>query len=297
MNSILGQHRKIFHDHLAEKVLTLSAVGIASNADKASEQSRAIAKSIAIKLGAKKDTAKQKGQTSGSDFETLCEQFIRESFKEFRHLRPGSWEVEKIGGSRSKDRLRIAEYEQYQHLQVLQRAIKGSPELEAALGADYLITPDIIVFRNLEDDTAINLDRQIVDDYFAKLAILRKSNGGKPILHASISCKWTIRSDRSQNSRSEGLNLIRNRKGHLPHVMVVTGEPMPSRIASIALGTGDIDCVYHFALQELIEAVNEFDQVKLKRKSSDSIASDLLKMMIDGKRLKDISDLPLDLAV
>jgi hypothetical protein len=57
------------------------------------------------------------------------------------------------------------------------------------------------------------------------------------------SSKWTIRSDRSQNSRAEALNLIRNRKGHLPHIVVVTGEPLPSRLASITLGTGDIDWV------------------------------------------------------
>ncbi|MBN1975836.1 MAG: restriction endonuclease, partial [Anaerolineae bacterium] len=33
-----------------------------------------------------------------------------------------------------------------------------------------------------------------------------------------MSCKWTIRSDRGQNPRTEVLNLIRNRKGHLPHI-------------------------------------------------------------------------------
>lgn len=30
---------------------------------------------------------------------------------------------------------------------------------------------------------------------------------------------------------------------------------IPSRLASLALGTGDLDTVYHFALPELIEAV------------------------------------------
>ncbi len=76
-------------------------------------------------------------------------------------------------------------------------------------------------------------------------------NGGLPILHASVSAKWTMRSDRAQNSRTEALGLIRNRKGHLPHIVVVTGEPLPSRLASLALGTGDIDCMYHFALCQL----------------------------------------------
>ena len=121
------------------------------------------------------------------------------------------------------------------------------------------------------------------------MASLRAANGGLlPLLHASISCKWTIRSDRVQNARSEALNLIRNRKGRLPHVMVVTGEPLPSRLSAIALGTGDIDCVYHFALPELVASVEELGY-------GDTLET--LKIMIQGKRMKDIFDLPLDLAV
>ena len=128
----------------------------------------------------------------------------------------------------------------------------------------------------------------LVDERYVRLASLRRINGGRPLLHASISCKWTIRSDRGQNSRTEGLNLVRHRKGHLPHVVVVTGEPLPSRVASIALGTGDIDCVYHFALMELKETVDELQFLD---------ALEMLNIMVEGKRLKDISDLPLDLAV
>jgi hypothetical protein len=107
-------------------------------------------------------------------------------------------------------------------------------------------------------------------------------------LHASISCKLTIRSDRSQNARTEGLNLIRNRKGHTPHIAVVTGEPMPNRIASLAYGTGDIDCVYHIALPELRQALEEL---------SETSAAETLDLMTDGRRLRDIADLPFDLAI
>ena len=70
--------------------------------------------------------------------------------------------------------------------------------------------------------------------------------------------------------------------------MVVTAEPLPSRLASIALGTGDIDCVYHFALYELQAAIQTLGL---------DDAGEMLAIMVDGKRLKDISDLPLDLAV
>ncbi|RME01738.1 MAG: restriction endonuclease, partial [Calditrichaeota bacterium] len=107
-------------------------------------------------------------------------------------------------------------------------------------------------------------------------------------LHASISCKWTLRSDRAQNSRTEALNLIRNRKGHLPHIVAVTAEPTATRIASLALGTGDIDCVYHFALNELKTAILAIE---------DESQADMLNMLIEGRRLRDISDLPFDLAI
>lgn len=72
----------------------------------------------------------------------------------------------------------------------------------------------------------------------------------------------------------------------MPHTVVLTAEPFPPRLASIALGTGDLDCVYHFALPELMNAVR-----------TDEVADSLVKVMVEGKRLKDVSDLPLDLAV
>ncbi len=76
----------------------------------------------------------------------------------------------------------------------------------------------------------------------------------------------------------------------MPHIVVVTGEPLPSRLASLALGTGDLDCVYHFALYELLDAVREYSA----HGREDILET--LENLIDGKRLKDISDLPLDLS-
>ena len=101
-----------------------------------------------------------------------------------------------------------------------------------------------------------------------------------------------MRSDRAQNSRTEALNLIRNRKGRTPHIVVVTGEPLPSRIASLAVGTGDIDCVYHFALDELIKAVEDYGAENGREDIVEQLDS-----LIVGRRLKDISDLPLDLCI
>lgn len=279
------QARKAFHAHLLETILTIDKHGIASNADSSNRASKAIARGIAERLAAETISDRSAGQTSGDKFESLCASFVRETFPKLAHLRPGTWDIHQVSG---RNRLEIARYEQYAHLVALDQAAKADPQLAAALGSDYTITPDIVVVRDTIDDEVINADALLVDENVSTLASLRKRAGTLPLLHASISCKWTIRSDRAQNARSEALNLMRNRKGHLPHIVVVTAEPTPSRLASIALGTGDIDCVYHFALHELQDTLLELEM---------DDAQSLLAVMVDGKRLKDISDLPLDLAV
>lgn len=284
-SSEFAEARRAFHAALLKATLTINASGVPSNADKDSKASVAIARGIADRLKAETIGERIAGQTSGNQFESVCADFVRETFLKLGHLRPGLWDVHQVTG---RNRLEIARYEQYAHLVALDRAAKADSELAAALGSDYTITPDIVVSRETEGDTVINTRAHLVDDSVCTLASLRKINGGLPLLHASISCKWTIRSDRAQNARSEALNLMRNRKGHLPHIMVVTAEPMPSRLASIALGTGDIDCVYHFALHEL--------QATLMALGMED-AAEMLAVMVGGKRLKDISDLPLDLAV
>jgi hypothetical protein len=277
--------RIAYHAALLKETLTINGKGVVSNADSSSVASKAIAKGIADLLKAETQGERIAGQTSGNQFEAACASFVAETFAKLAHLRPGPWDIHQVS---SRNRLEIARYEQYSHLVALDRAAKNDAELAAALGSDYTITPDIVVVRHTVEDGAINAHGRLVDDTVSRLASLRQKNSGLPLLHASISCKWTIRSDRAQNARSEALNLVRNRKGRLPHVVVVTAEPTPSRLASIALGTGDIDCVYHFALYELQATVQALGM---------SDAADMLAIMVNGKRLKDISDLPLDLAV
>ena len=277
--------RREFHLDLLKSTLTINKNGIVSNADSNNTASKAIAKGIADLLEAETVCEKIAGQTSGNQFENICATFVQKTFLKLGHLRPGSWDIHQVS---SRNRLEIARYDQYSHLVALDRAAKSNPELAAALGSDYTITPDIVVVREPETDDFINSQAYLINDSITTYSSLRKKNSGLPLLHASISCKWTIRSDRAQNARSEALNLVRNRKGRLPHIVVVTAEPTPSRLASIALGTGDIDCVYHFALYELRETLQVLHYVD---------ALDMLDIMVKGNRLKDISDLPLDLAI
>ena len=282
--TLLSAARRNFHAALLNSVLRTDAKGVPSNADKHSKASVSIAVGIMERLGSQATGARLVGQMAGSRFEEICKEYLEETFPCLAHLRPGQWEISKGIGGHSV----VAQYDQYEHLAALDAASKGNPELAAALGSDYLIKPDVVVIRFPEEDETINSGHMLVDESQARLTPLRRINSERPILHASVSCKWTLRSDRAQNARSEALNLVRNRKGRLPHVVVVTGEPAPSRIASIALGTGDIDCAYHFALTELLDTVRDLGF---------SDAEDMLHVMIEGKRLRDIADLPLDLVI
>jgi hypothetical protein len=128
----------------------------------------------------------------------------------------------------------ITAYAQYQHLTGVTAAIAGDPNLRVTLGTDYLITPDVTV--GLLGTPTLT---------------------PHPWLHAAVACKWTIRSDRVQNIRHENGNMIRHRRGRLPHLVTVTAEPLPSRLASIARGTGEVDVTFHIAYRELELAVAE----------------------------------------
>ncbi|SFI59944.1 NgoMIV family type II restriction endonuclease [Jannaschia pohangensis] len=276
--TVFADLRRQFHATLLAEVLTLSGTGVASNADKSSKWSRMFAAGIIERIGHAAVAPKLAGQTSGARFEVICAQFLTATQAHLTHLRPGRFEVE-VGGH-------IARFRQYAHLDELEAIARSNREIATALGSDYLIKPDILISRQPEGDRVINAHAALVDWDVAGLSDLRAGMTAMPLLHASVSCKWTLRSDRAQNARSEGLNLVRNRKGPLPHIVVVTGEPLPSRIASLALGTGDIDCVYHFALPELRDVLTT---------PGNAAYLETLDMMVEGGRLKDISDLPLDL--
>ena len=284
MPGLVSEARVAFHADLIVGVLRDSG-GVLSNAYGNNPRSVQVAGGIATRIGTVIEGNRLAGQVSGNKFEEICETFLSATFTRLAHLRPGSWHITRasVPGRRG-----ISRFEQYRHLTELEAVAEANPELAAAIGSDYIIKPDVMIFRDPEPDAKINAADYVVDATSALMTSLREVNQSEPLLHASVSCKWTIRSDRAQNARSEGLNLIRNRKGRVPHIVVITAEPLPSRIASLALGTGDIDCVYHYALPELSETLGELGFYD---------AAELLQIMTSGKRLKDISDLPLDLAV
>lgn len=312
----ISEARLRFYQKLtATGVLCIDAHGTPSNADDGGEKQRQKGQTASVRyalgifqrIQAEVSGSRLSAQSSGSKFEHCVAEYLDETFvKTMSHIRPGKWKIrtksEKPSPKPRRKRgvpvvaevarrggFEIYAYDQYMHLGHLESLAKQNIELASVIGNDYVITPDVVITREAETDDELNSAGALVDQDSATLASLRRDYGARSLLHASISCKWTIRSDRVQNARTEALNLIRNRKGRVPHIAVVTGDPLPARLAAIALGTGDIDCVYHFALPELIETVAELDTL--------GDTCELLETMTKGRRLKDISDLPLDLAV
>lgn len=276
--SIIARARAQLHQQLLSGPLTTTN-GIPSVADKDNEKSMRISSGMVEAMGKARSTdAKQAGQKSGNEFESIVKDFVESTFLKLSHLRPGNWRVLNNPGP-------IVQFEQYQHLAQLLELVKQYPQARASLGGDYLIKPDLVIVRHPHPDDELDHGAtKIVSEEFPRHSPLRLKNNGLGILHASISCKWTIRSDRSQNTRTEAVNLMRNRKGTVPHAVAVVAEPLPSRIGSIAYGTGDLDCIYHIALPELLQSCEALGE------------AEELKVMIEGRRLRDIADLPLDLA-
>ena len=283
----IGELRQSYHADICEQLLGYRN-GVLSNADRGSRTSVAIAEEMFAQINMSPCANPPAEQTIGTRFANITMDFLDRSFQVLGHIRPGPWEF-----SASQREPGIARFDQYEHLTLLEEVIANMAEksVAAAIQGDYLVKPDIMVSRRPLDDELINSASVVIplDSDAAGLTPMRNANDSKPNLHASVSCKWTIRSDRSQNTRTEALNLIRNRKGRLPHIVAVTAEPLPMRIASLALGTGDLDCVYHFALDELKEVCETLPGLEDQ--------AEMLGTMIDGDRLRDISDMPLDLAV
>jgi hypothetical protein len=148
-------------------------------------------------------------------------------------------------------------------------------KLYRILGRGHLIQSDILIWRESQKSFSKVENGSVV----ANPTPVRE-------LFACISGKATIRSDRSQSSRYEGSTIGRWRRGRAPHIVVVTAEPVPSRLGSLAWGLGDLDCVYHLSLRALYEAV-----IRAEAETGSTDGEEELRQLIEYARLRDVSDL------
>lgn len=220
---------------------------VANMADSDSDTSCAIGAHMLGALGVTANTSAS-GQTAGTELEQVVHDHLLNAL-------PRTQRGRAVVVSRKTV---VSDFDQYAHLATLKRLIDAdaTDTLKASIGSDYLIKPDVTV----------------------GLAGVK----GAQFLHAAVPCKWTLRSDRAQNVRHESVILIRHRRGRLPHIAPVTAEPMPTRLASLARGTGEVDALYHVALNELDTAVRAVAPKK---------QVDALDELVSHGRLKDLSEL------
>lgn len=286
----INERQRLLKNLIEQGVLSVSPTGVPSIADKDSLASVWIAKSMLEQISPLEPRPKLAGQAAGSLFEQGVGDYIEAVFPKLALVRCGKFVV---GRKR-----RVSDFDQYEHLAEIVRLANERREIKIAFGMDYIIQPDVVIYREPTSIKEVGLFDVGLAAKDARHTPLLAENGVRPTLHASVSCKFTLRSDRAQNARSEALNLIRNRKGKLPHIALVTAEPTAGRISSLALGTGDIDCVYHIALPELHEATRSYASFASGASARGAAAGlELLETLIEGRRLRDIADLPFDLAI
>lgn len=85
------------------------------------------------------------------------------------------------------------------------------------------------------------------------------------------------------------MTLVRHRRGRLPHLVLVTAEPLPDRLVSIGRGTGEVDAVYHLLYDELDQA--------LKTCGTTSKQQDNWAELVDQGRMKPFHELVTDLVL
>lgn len=135
----------------------------------------------------------------------------------------------------------LSDFVQYRHLRELEARVAAdeSGTLESVFGERFRVVPDVTV--SVE------------------------SHEGTRFLHAAIACKWGLRPDCVEEIRHQSAVLIRHRRGRQPHIVTVTAEPLPSRLAAIAKGTGEVDGVYHVAFDELVNATDLQEDLDQRR--------------------------------
>jgi len=276
----LQQLRAAYHETLFREALGQDADG-PNIADWHSPQSVVIARAMLSRIGYPLRSEPLSDEVARGCFVSSTRDFIERALHMIEHLRPGHWVLCSGGAPVS--------FENHEDLTQLARALVAHPDGLAAL-SDFVLRPDILVGRGPIPDSEINRHAEIISGDLATLTPFRARNHPRqrPMLTACVSCNLKLSSYGNADLPGETLNLLRNRQGNTPHIAIVTAEPLPSRIASVALGTGDIDCVYHMALYELAGAVQQV---------GDETLVEMYHLLVDGKRLRDISDLPFDLAI
>ncbi len=215
---------------------------------------------------------------SGQEFGTKLENKIASGLRELLANHGLSFEVASKGSHAASASFQLTDYWPFASPPTNTEG-PDVEEMYRRLGRGHLIQPDIVVWRSVvKPFVRVAGQSALIETHTVKQLI------------ACISGKGTIRSDRSQSSRYEGSTISRWRRARPPHFVVVTAEPEPARLGSLAWGLGEIDCVYHVNLPALYTALTrvEADAAGKGPKKKESPSSEL-RALIDNARIRDLS--------
>ncbi|MDX3383595.1 NgoMIV family type II restriction endonuclease [Streptomyces niveiscabiei] len=209
----------------------------------------------------------------------------------------------------------FSEFEQFTHLTAARdlrsdmtkevtKAVKELEAYSASAGLDEAVLTKLMGhLESIRQQVAASEERRIEllnlqgEESLLKLdvTIARKLTNGldeaTPMRHlvAGLSLKWTLRTDRAQDCRSQGVKMAALRRGRMPHFAAVTMEPRPAMLALLGRGSGDIDCVYHLHLPALSDAIDEYCSGSTHK--SRLAIRDNFRRLRDQRRIRDYDEL------
>lgn len=202
---------------------------------------------------------------------------------------------------------KLFEFEQYRHVGVIRTVKPGrTKEFNAAwkrltthvrkrkTGADLRRVDAMIEAVERSVDASDAALRKLLDELGDEsllgldLTVSRRGLPARlPTLELGLSLKWSLRTDRAQDCRSQGAKMSALRRGRMPHFAVVTMEPRPYMLNLLGGGSGDVDCVYHLDLPALTEAVDTVYVKTTQRRRG----RDQFHRLVEQRRIRDYDNL------
>ena len=255
------EERREYHEGLQQKLWSVSR-GLASNSDPGNRTSMAIGHALAEVAGATKDLPRLDSRSAHIEFERHTARFTVAAFSRPAELAQVDWSIEVASSGDDPDT--------HDYLRAIRDAAKADHRLARILVDDYTLAPSTFIARKPRWGSG------------AYPSLARPKDVKSSLLEGMIACKWTIPRDIGEKT----VNLLRSSKRPSVHRAIVTGEPLPSRLAAIAFGTGS-QCIYHVALHELQTVLAQGHWLD---------ALDTLEVLINQRRIGDISALPIHVA-
>ncbi len=248
------------------------ALGVASDASGSNETGLPFAERVTADLMARL-------VNQGSTYEVVPERPLN-AFQQYRHV--GALADIEIEPSRDYMRawakLRTAvERNIAGPPRTTQRLAQLSDAVEDAVQAE--VTKRRSAMYEVGSESLLKLDVTVTDPRGGRL----------PQLEVALSLKWTLRTDRAQDCRSQGAKLSALRRGRMPHFAALTMEPRPYMLNLLCGGSGDVDCVYHLHLPALTQAISSLYGPMNNKNSRRTI--DTFERLVEQRRLRDYDEL------